>query len=97
MSLNSVYQEKFQAQLNEWNAQIDVLKAQRDKAEADSKIIYEKHIEDLQVQYEIAQGKLKELQSSSEAAWEDLKLGAENAWESMSKAIKNATARVAGI
>lgn len=96
MSLKTAYQEKFQAQLNEWSAQMEVLKAQRDKAEADAKISYEQHLKELQTQYDAAQSKLKELQSSSEAAWEEMKSGVENAWDSMSKAIRNATSRFTG-
>ncbi|MBX9758288.1 MAG: hypothetical protein K2Y29_05890 [Beijerinckiaceae bacterium] len=96
MSLKTAYQEKFQAQLNEWNAQIEVLKAQRDKAEADAKIGYERHIQDLQGQYDAAQSKLKEMQSSSEAAWEEMKSGMEHAWDSMTTAIKNASSRFTG-
>lgn len=96
MSLKTAYQEKFQAQLNEWSAQMEVLKAKRDKAEADAKISYEHHIKELQSQYDTAQGKLKELQSASETAWEEMKSGIESAWESMSKAVKNATSRFTG-
>ena len=96
MSLRAAYEEKFSGRLNEWNVTIKVLKAQRDKAEADAKISYEKHIKDLQALYNAAQSKLKDLQGSSRAAWEEIKSGSEDAWDSMTKAIMNAPSRLAG-
>ena len=93
MSLKTAYQEKLQAQLDERSAKIELLKAQRDKAEADAKIVYEQQISAVQGHYETAQTKMKQLQASSEAAWEELKGGIDQAWDSMSKAIKTASAR----
>ena len=42
------YEEKLDAQLEEWNAQIALLKARADKAKAEAKIEYYKTIEALQ-------------------------------------------------
>ena len=41
------YEEKFDAQLKEWNAQIALLKARADKGKAEVKIEYYKTIEAL--------------------------------------------------
>ena len=40
------YEEKFDAQLKEWSARIELLKAKADNARADAKIEYIKTIED---------------------------------------------------
>ena len=42
------YEEKLDAQLHEWSAQIELLKAKADNAKADAKIEYFKAIETLQ-------------------------------------------------
>lgn len=73
MSMKKAYEEKLQAQLDEWNAEIEKLKAKADKAEADAKIEYYEQIEKLREQQQEAQAKLNELRRAGEDAWEDLK------------------------
>jgi nucleotide-binding universal stress UspA family protein len=71
------YQEKIEAQLKEWGAKIDELKAKVDKSKADVKSKYEKQIEDLQTKQAAVQQKLRELRDSGEETWEGLKTGLE--------------------
>jgi hypothetical protein len=47
MGMKEAYQKKLQAQLDEWNAEIEQLKAKADKAEAESQLEYYKKIEEL--------------------------------------------------
>ena len=74
------YEEKLDAQLEEWNAQIALLKAKADKARAEAKIDYNKTVEALQHRQDEARTKLHELKTSGDEAWEDLNTGAEKAW-----------------
>ncbi len=57
------YEEKLDAQLEEWNAQIALLKAKAAKARAEAKIEYNKSIEALQHRQDEARIKLHDLQS----------------------------------
>lgn len=93
MSTKEACEKKLQAQPDEWNAEIDKLKAKADKAEADTQLEYYKQIEDLREQQQAAQAKLNELRQSSEDAWEDLKAGIESAWDSLGKAVRSAALR----
>lgn len=93
MSMKQAYEKKLQAQLDEWNAQIDVLKAKADSAEADVQLKYYKQIEELREQQAAAKVKLDELKNAGEDAWEDLKAGVESAWSSLSNSLKSATSR----
>jgi hypothetical protein len=88
-----VYEEKIDAQIKEWNAQIDLLKAKADKAKAEAKIDFYKTIDALQQKQEEAKAKLKELKTAGDEAWEDVKKGAEKAWADIRKAYKDATSR----
>ncbi|MCR4291511.1 MAG: hypothetical protein NUV76_01390 [Candidatus Kuenenia sp.] len=90
MSMKEAYEKKFQAQLDEWKAEINKLKAKADKADADAQIEYYKQIEDLRSKQEVAGEKLKEFKDETEDAWEDLKAGVESAWDSLGKAVKSA-------
>jgi len=87
------YEEKFDAQLQEWNAQIALLKARADKAKAEAKIEYYKTIEAMQRKRDTAKAKLDELKSAGDGAWEDLKTGAEKAWAEVKTAFHDAASK----
>jgi hypothetical protein len=74
------YEEKLDAQLNEWNAQIDLLKAKADKTKAEAKIKYYDTINALQLRHNEARIKLHELKTAGDEAWADIKTGSEKAW-----------------
>jgi len=59
-----VYEQKLDAQLKEWDAQIDLLKAKADKARAEAKSEYYKTIEDVQHKQNDAAVKLRELKTA---------------------------------
>ena len=93
MNKKQAYEEKLKAQLNEWNAEIDLLKAKAERAEAEAKVNYRETIEDLQEKRSRANEKLQELQRAGDDAWEDLKEGIEEAWSSLGVSIKSAISR----
>lgn len=93
MSLKEAYEKKMQAQLDEWIAEIDTLKAKADKAEANAQIDYYKRVESLKKNESALRQKLSELKEASDDAWEDLKSGINDAWDSFGNAIKSATER----
>lgn len=87
------YEEKFDAQLKEWSAEIALLNAKADKAKAEAKIEYYKTIEALQGKQDTARAKLQELRTTSDDAWEDLEAGAENVWSEVKTAFHSAASR----
>ena len=87
------YEEKLDAQLKEWSAQIALLKAKADGARADLKIDYYKTIEALQRKSDEARTKLQALKTSGDEAWEDLKIGAEKVWSEVKAAFHDASSR----
>jgi hypothetical protein len=74
------YEEKLDAQLREWDAEIALLKAKADTAKSDAKIDYYKSIESLEHKQNKAKTKLQELKTSGDEAWEAVKGGAEKTW-----------------
>ena len=93
MSMKKEYEQKLQAQLDEWGAEIEKLKAKADGLEADKKLEYYQEIEELRSMQESAQEKLTELKNASDDAWQDLKAGIDSAWDSLGDAFKSATSR----
>lgn len=84
---------KMHDKLDQWNAEIDALKAKADKAETEARVEYHKQLDTLRSKRDDARSKLNELESAGENAWEDLKAGVEMAWESVSEAVRSATSR----
>jgi hypothetical protein len=84
------YEEKLDAQLEDWKAQIALFKARADKAKAEAKIEYYQTIEALQHRENEARVKLHELSTAGDGAWEDLKTGTEKAWAEFKAAFHSA-------
>lgn len=93
MSTKEAYEKKLEAQLAEWNADIEKLKAKANKAEGDIQLEYNKRIDDLHAMRESVEIKLHELKNSSGSAWEDLKVGLDGAFISLDEAVKSAISR----
>ncbi len=87
------YEEKLDAQLKEWNAQITLLKAKAENAKADAKIDYYKSIEALEHKHDEARTKLQELKTAGDEAWEAVKAGAEKAWAEVKTAYHDVTSK----
>ena len=93
MDKRKAYEEKLDAQLDEWKAQIALLKAKADKAKAEVKSDYNNTIDNLQHKQDEARTKLQELKSAGDEAWEDIKTGAEKAWSEVKTAYHEAISR----
>lgn len=87
------YEEKVDAQLEEWSAQIALLKAKADKAKAEAKIEYFNTIEALQRKHDEASTKLHQLKTAGDDAWDDIKTGAEKAWDDVKTAFHEAVSK----
>jgi len=93
MSNRDAYEQKLRAKLDEWQAEIDKLKAQARGAEADSRLEREKEAEHLEAKREEVRQKLEEMREAGDDAWDDVRAGAERAWESLSDAFEKARSR----
>ena len=93
MSEKNAYQEKLEAQLDIWQAEIDKLRAKADQASADARLQYDKQVDELVKYQKTGKQKLRELQDANEQAWHDMRHGMEQAWDDMMKAWKAAMSR----
>ena len=74
------YETKLDAQLAQWKADIDVLKAKAKRTSVDVMVNYDKAIEALQEKHDEAGKHLRNLQAASDEAWENVKAGTEKVW-----------------
>jgi len=93
MSDKELYQQKRQAQLDEWEAEVDKLKARASGASADAQLELNKQIDGLEGKIEQGKAKLAEIEGASEDAWESIKEGVDGAWDSMKSAFSDAAAK----
>lgn len=90
MNEKELYQQKKQAQLDEWKADVDKLKAKVSGVSADAQMKLNKQIEALEGKLKEGRAKLAEIADAGEDAWESIKDGVESAWDSMKSAFSEA-------
>lgn len=93
MGANEAYQQKLEAQLRIWDAEIDVWKAKADKASAEAKLQYYQQLDGVYARREVVREKLLQLKLAGGEAWEGLKAGLEAAWEEFKIAYEKAAAK----
>jgi predicted nucleic acid-binding Zn-ribbon protein len=90
MSDKEYYQQKLQAQMDEWKAELERLRAKAAGARAEVKHDLSHQIEGLEKQLEHGKAKFAELLAARDDAWETLKEGVESSWGSLKTAFKDA-------
>ena len=93
MSDKQTYEKKLSAKLDEWQADIDKLKAKAEGTSAEAQAEYHRELRDLRDRRDAVHAKLQDVQSASVEAWSDVKKGADAAWDSMSDAMQSAWKR----
>ena len=84
------YENKIQAQLDEWQAEINKLKAQAQEKGADAQIAYNEQLAKLEEKKDNAAAKLDAVKSASDNAWQDLKGGVQQATQDLSDVLDSA-------
>lgn len=75
-----VYESGLEAQLAQWKADIDVLKAKAKRAEIGALVHYDNGLDTLQKKHDEARYQLRNLRIASDDAWEGVKVGTEKIW-----------------
>ncbi len=90
MSTKLDFLEKVQAQLAEWNAEIEKLQATAGKVKADAKHEYTALLEKLRARQTALRSQLQVLTRATDEGWEELKTGVENASTELQQALEQA-------
>jgi len=73
MNERELYRRKQQAQLEEWKADLDKLKAKAAQEEAEAQLSLSEQVKTLEIRIEEQQANLTKLAEASDDAWESLK------------------------
>jgi uncharacterized protein YjbJ (UPF0337 family) len=90
METRELYRQKYEAQIHEWSAKIDVLKAQADKATAEAKLDAKPTLDALNAKLEAAKAKAREIGEATDDKWDEVKTGAEHLWSELKASVEGA-------
>ncbi len=93
MTKENAYTKLAEAQLEEWRAQIDQLKAQAKQADAKTQVEVHKAIQQVEERYDRARAGLNATAESLKGAMADLQSGVERAWDEMKQSSGRAASR----
>ena len=90
MDTREIYKEKYQAQIHEWTAKLDVLKARGEMMSAQAKLDAKPSLDAMHEKLEHAKSKMSELAAASDDKWEEIKKSLDHAWTETKSAIEGA-------
>jgi multidrug resistance efflux pump len=90
MSKRDEYVDKLKAQLDQWNTEVAKWEAKAQKAQANARIEYDKHLKEVRRQRDQALKQMKKVQAATGDAWVDLVRGADEAWAKMRESLEKA-------
>lgn len=85
-----LYRQKYEAQLREWQAKMEEMRARTDKLGAEARLDMQPFLDTAGTKYEAARVKLRDLGDAAEDTWEDMKRNAEAAWTDFKSSIEGA-------
>jgi len=94
MESKMLYQQKKQAQLDEWKAKIDLLEAKASHLSADVQLQMNDHIKILKRKTAEAEEKLSVAKNAGEDAWGSIKEGIDSVWGSLKSSFEDFAAKI---
>lgn len=80
METREIYKEKYQAQIHEWTAKLDVLKARAEKMSAQTKLDAKPRMDSMTEKLDAAKAKMHDIASATDEKWEEVKKTVDHAW-----------------
>lgn len=93
MKDRELQEKKFRAQLDEWKAEMEKLKAQAMKASSDAGLHMNRQIGALEAKIADAERRFTELSRANDDAWNDVKDGVAEAWSTLKASFNDAVAK----
>ena len=93
MDDRELHRQKYQAQLDEWKADVAKLKARAAGAKADAQIEMNKHVKELDQKLHEAGARLSELAAAGEETWDSARKNVESTWAALKAGVGAAAAQ----
>jgi len=85
MGMNAEYVAMMETQLKKWDADVDALAAQSEKAGTEARAAYHAQIKDLRASRDAAQKTFQEISNANESAGAQMQAAMKASWETMQK------------
>lgn len=93
MDNREAYKQKIRAQLDEWRADVDKLRAKMKQKQADNKLETSGYMEEIKEKQRQARVKLEQLEDAGEDAWDEIKAGLEKATSELKQSYAKARSK----
>ena len=90
METRDLYKQKYEAQVHEWTAKLDLMKAQSEKLTAQAKLDVKPHLDAVHAKYDAAKVRLEKLASTSDDKWNDVVAELDHGWTELKAAAEGA-------
>ncbi len=90
MQTRELYRQKYEAQLKELGAKMEVMKAHAATLSAEAQLDMKPHVDAVQAQLSAAGAKLQEVADATDDKWEELKTQTETSWHDLKAAVEGA-------
>ena len=87
------HREKLEAKFREVKARIELLEAKAAQVKAESKIEYQRHLDELRQKRDAMRSRLDEIKTTGGEAWRDIRAGMEKAADDLKEAVDKAMAK----
>jgi hypothetical protein len=88
------YLAKMETQLKKWDADLEALAAEGQKASEGARAAYHARLKELRTSRDAARARLQEMRSAGAAAGVELQSGMKSAWETMQNALEKAASEL---
>lgn len=88
METRELYKQKAEAQIKEWGAKLDALKAQAEKLTAQAKLSIQPHIDAAHAKFTAAQNALDKAEAATDEKWDEITKDIECAWNDFKGALE---------
>ena len=96
METRELYKQQYQAQMHEWSAKLDVMKAQSEKLSAQAKIDVKPHLDAVHAKFEAAKAGLKDVVEATDDKWDGVVKDVTHGWAELKAVAEGAYAALKG-
>lgn len=94
MTTREEYLQKLKSQLDQWNADIKVLEAKAEEAQAQAAAEYHKQLDSLRSMRDDATKRYAEIQDATTDAWHEIMKATDRAWDAWIDAFTQARSKI---
>ena len=90
MESRELYKQKYQAQMREWSAKLDTMKAQTEKLTVQAKLEVKPLLDAAHAKFDAAKSRFEEIATATDDKWDDVVKGATHTWSELKAAAEGA-------